>query len=81
METAIDGLAERGARVIVIADRDDVLAARRRRRCGSSPGVPEWLSPLDDGDPGPARGRSGSRSSNGSDLDSPHGLSKITLTL
>ena len=45
METAIGGLVERGARVMVIADRDDVLAH------GVAPmrlvaGVPEWLSPL-----------------------------------
>ena len=55
METAIDGLAARGARVIVIADRDDVLA-RGVAPLRLVPGVPEWLSPLITVDPGPARG-------------------------
>jgi glucosamine--fructose-6-phosphate aminotransferase (isomerizing) len=79
MKTAIGDLAARGARLIVLADRDDLLAgAAAPMRLEQ--GVPEWLSPLTTVIPGQlvavrlAHLR-------GSDLDRPHGLSKITLTL
>jgi glutamine---fructose-6-phosphate transaminase (isomerizing) len=79
METAIAGLAGRGARLVTIADRPDVLAR------GLAPfrlveGVPEWLSPLTTVVPGQLAAVRLARL-NGSDLDNPHGLSKITLTL
>jgi glucosamine--fructose-6-phosphate aminotransferase (isomerizing) len=43
-------------------------------------GVPEWLSPLTTVIPGQLAAVRLAQL-NGSDLDSPHGLSKITLTL
>jgi glucosamine--fructose-6-phosphate aminotransferase (isomerizing) len=79
MMDAIRGLADRGARLVTIADRDDVLA-------GSAapmrlvPGVPEWLSPLTTVIPGQLAAVRLARLK-GSDLDQPHGLSKVTLTL
>ena len=79
MQTAIDALAERGARVIVIADRDDVLA-RGVAPMRLVPGVPEWLSPLTAVIPGQLAAMRLARL-NGKDLDSPEGLSKITLTI
>jgi glutamine---fructose-6-phosphate transaminase (isomerizing) len=79
MELAIRELSERGARVISVADRRDVLSL------GVAPfrlveGVPEWLSPLTTVIPGQLAAMRLAQL-NGSDLDSPHGLSKITLTL
>ena len=44
------------------------------------PGVPEWLSPLTTVIPGQLAAFRLAQL-NGSDLDSPHGLSKVTLTL
>jgi glucosamine--fructose-6-phosphate aminotransferase (isomerizing) len=79
METAIQGLAERGARVMVLADRDDVLV-RGVAPMRLVPGIPEWLSPLTTVIPGQLAAFRLAQL-NGSDLDSPHGLSKITLTL
>ncbi len=79
MKLAIRGLVERGARVVVIADRDDVLstAAVPMRLV---PSVPEWLSPLVTVIPGQLTAFRLAQL-NGSDLDRPHGLAKITLTL
>jgi len=79
MKDAVKNLAERGAKVVVIADREDVLSA------GVAPmrlvtDVPEWLSPLTTVIPGQLAAFRLAQL-NGSDLDSPHGLSKITLTL
>jgi glucosamine--fructose-6-phosphate aminotransferase (isomerizing) len=79
MELAIRELSERGAKVISIADRSEVLAL------GATPlrlveGVPEWLSPLTTVIPGQLAAVRLAQL-NSSDLDSPHGLSKITLTL
>jgi glucosamine--fructose-6-phosphate aminotransferase (isomerizing) len=79
METAIEGLRERGARVMVLADREDVLA-RAVAPMRLIPGVPEWLSPLTTVIPGQLAAFRLAQL-NGSNLDSPHGLSKITLTL
>jgi glutamine---fructose-6-phosphate transaminase (isomerizing) len=79
METVINGLSQRGARLLVIADRADVLAR------GVVPlrlveGIPEWLSPLATVIPGQLAAFRLAQLT-GSDLDSPHGLSKVTLTL
>ncbi len=79
MKTAIAGLAERGARLIVIADREDVLA-QGVAPMRLVPDVPEWLSPLTTVIPGQLAAVRLAQL-NGSDLDRPHGLSKITLTL
>jgi glucosamine--fructose-6-phosphate aminotransferase (isomerizing) len=79
MNTAMRGLADRGAKVIAIADREDVLgAAVAPMRLVAD--VPEWLSPLTTVIPGQLAAVRLAQL-NGSDLDSPHGLSKITLTL
>jgi glucosamine--fructose-6-phosphate aminotransferase (isomerizing) len=79
MEIAIRALSERGAKLVTVADRRDVLAL------GVAPfrlvaGVPEWLSPLTTVIPGQLAAVRLAQL-NGSDLDSPHGLSKVTLTL
>ena len=79
MRTVIDGLAGRGARVAVIADDPAVLAH------GAIPlrlveQVPEWLSPLTTVIPGQVAAFRLAQLT-GSDLDNPHGLSKVTLTL
>jgi glucosamine--fructose-6-phosphate aminotransferase (isomerizing) len=79
METAIKGLTERGARVHVIAEREDALAL------GVSPlrlvpGIPEWLSPLVTVIPGQLAAFS-LATLGGIDVDNPNGLSKITLTV
>ena len=79
MKTAIGGLVERGARVVVIADRDDVLASGAAAM-RLVPDVPEWLSPLTTVIPGQLTAVRLAQL-NGSDLDNPHGLAKITLTL
>jgi glucosamine--fructose-6-phosphate aminotransferase (isomerizing) len=79
MRIVIDGLVERGARVAVIADDRAVLAK------GAVPlrlveEIPEWLSPLATVIPGQVAAFRLAQL-NGSDLDNPHGLSKVTLTL
>ncbi len=79
METAIEGLAARGARVHVIAEREDVLA-RGVSSLRLVPGIPEWLSPLVTVIPGQlAAFRLATLG--GIDVDNPNGLSKITLTV
>jgi glucosamine--fructose-6-phosphate aminotransferase (isomerizing) len=72
MQTAIDGLAARGARVLVIGEADD--AALRL-----VPGVPEWLSPLITVIPGQLVALRLAEL-RGGDVDHPHGLQKVTLT-
>jgi glutamine---fructose-6-phosphate transaminase (isomerizing) len=79
MKAAIQGLEERGARLIVIADDERVLAAGAAR-LPLVEGVPEWLSPLATVVPGQLAAMRLAQLT-GSDLDSPHGLSKVTLTL
>ena len=79
MRTVVDGLVGRGARVAVVADDPAVLAQ------GAVPlrlvqGIPEWLSPLATVVPGQVAAFRLAQL-NGSDLDNPHGLSKVTLTL
>jgi glucosamine--fructose-6-phosphate aminotransferase (isomerizing) len=79
MRTVIAGLADRGAKVVVIADRDDVRASGAAAM-RLVPDVPEWLSPLTTVIPGQLAAVRLTRL-NGGDLDNPHGLAKITLTL
>jgi glutamine---fructose-6-phosphate transaminase (isomerizing) len=79
MKTVIAGLADRGAKVFAIADAEDVLGGGVAP-LRLVPDVPEWLSPLTTVIPGQLAAVRLAQL-NGSDLDSPHGLSKITLTL
>ena len=78
MTAVIEGLAERGARLVVLADADEVLA-RASTPMRLVANVPEWLSPLTSVIPGQLAAVQLARQAGG-DLDSPHGLSKITLT-
>jgi glucosamine--fructose-6-phosphate aminotransferase (isomerizing) len=78
MEEAIDGVAARGARLIIAAD-DPRLLARAEVALPLLPGVPEWLSPLTAVVPGQFAALRLARL-RGVDLDNPLGLSKVTLT-
>jgi len=79
MRTVIDGLVARGARVSVIADDPDVIA-QGAVALRLVEGIPEWLSPLATVIPGQVAAFRLAQLT-GSDLDNPHGLSKVTLTL
>jgi glucosamine--fructose-6-phosphate aminotransferase (isomerizing) len=71
-------LKERDAELIVIADQDEALSqARTPFRLPA--GVPEWLSPVVSVLPGQLFAM-GLALAKGHDLDSPRGLSKITIT-
>jgi glucosamine--fructose-6-phosphate aminotransferase (isomerizing) len=72
MQTVIDGLAGRGARMLVIGEGAD--AAFRL-----VPGIPEWLSPLVTVIPGQVVALRLAEL-RGGDVDHPHGLQKVTLT-
>jgi glutamine---fructose-6-phosphate transaminase (isomerizing) len=72
MQKVIDGLAARGARLLVIGEARD--AALRL-----VPGVPEWLSPLVTVIPGQLVALRLAEL-RGGDVDRPHGLHKVTLT-
>jgi glutamine---fructose-6-phosphate transaminase (isomerizing) len=72
MQTVIDGLAARGARMLVIGE--DADAAFRL-----TAGVPEWLSPLVTVIPGQLLALRLAELAGG-DVDHPHGLQKVTLT-
>jgi len=72
MQTVVDGLAARGARLLVIGEEHD--AALRL-----VPGVPEWLSPLVTVIPGQLVALRLAEL-RGGDVDRPHGLQKVTLT-
>jgi glucosamine--fructose-6-phosphate aminotransferase (isomerizing) len=72
MQVVIEGLAARGARVLVIGEAD--TAALRL-----VPGVPEWLSPLVTVIPGQLVALRLAEL-RGADVDHPHGLHKVTLT-
>jgi len=72
MQAVIDGLAARGARLLVIGEAGD--AALRL-----VPGVPEWLSPLVTVIPGQLVALRLAEL-RGVDVDHPHGLQKVTLT-
>ena len=78
MLETLDGVAARGARLIVAADDPDVLA-RADVPLPLLPGVPEWLSPLTAVVPGQLAALQLARL-RGIDLDQPLGLSKVTLT-
>jgi glutamine---fructose-6-phosphate transaminase (isomerizing) len=71
-------LDRRGARVIALSDRDDVLA-RTPSRIRLPAGVPEWLSPIVSVVPGQLWARSLAMA-RGIDADRPRGLSKVTRT-
>ncbi len=75
---AIDGVARRGARLIIASD-DQTLLARADVAFPLLPGVPEWLSPLTSVVPGQLAAMRLARL-RGIDLDRPLGLSKVTLT-
>jgi glucosamine--fructose-6-phosphate aminotransferase (isomerizing) len=78
MVDAIGALAGRGARLLVAAD-DPAVLARAEAPLRLVPDVPEWLSPLTAVIPGQLAALRLAQLT-GADVDSPHGLSKITLT-
>lgn len=78
MTEAVDKLAARGARTVVISD-DDAVRGKGEIGLALVPGVPEWLSPLVAVLPGQLAGMRLAQL-RGVDLDEPLGLSKITLT-
>lgn len=78
MTDAVDAVAARGARCVVISD-DAGLRARGEIGLPLLPGVPEWLSPLVAVVPGQLAAMRLAQL-RGIDLDAPLGLSKVTLT-
>lgn len=78
MVGAIDGVAARGSRLLVVSD-DDALLARADVPLPLVKGVPEWLSPLVAVVPGQLAAMRLARL-RGIDLDRPLGLAKVTLT-
>ena len=68
----------RGARVIAISDRADILE-RAEARIQLPAGIPEWLSPIVAVVPGQLWASALARAK-GIDPDRPRGLSKVTLT-
>jgi glutamine---fructose-6-phosphate transaminase (isomerizing) len=78
METAIEGLSARGARLLVIAEAERTLA-HAETVLRLVPGVPEWLSPLVTVLPGQLVALRLAEL-RGVDVDRPHGLQKVTLT-
>ena len=71
-------LADRGARVAAISDRDDVLS-RAQARIRLPANMPEWLSPIVA--VGPGQLWAGAlAAAHGQNPDKPRGLSKVTLT-
>ncbi|HZT17322.1 MAG TPA: SIS domain-containing protein [Gaiellaceae bacterium] len=78
MRDAIDAVAARGARLVVVSD-DDALLARAELPLALVPDVPEWLSPLVAVVPGQLLALR-IASLLGANLDRPGGLSKVTLT-
>jgi len=78
MEDALQDVAARGARLVVIADDERVLA-RGEVALPLAPGVPEWLSPLTAVVPGQLAALRLAQL-RGIDIDRPLGLSKVTLT-
>jgi glutamine---fructose-6-phosphate transaminase (isomerizing) len=77
MEAALVSLAERRARLLVVADDPGVL--ERAETPLPLVRVPEWLSPLVAVVPGQLAAFRLARA-RGGDVDSPHGLKKVTLT-
>jgi glucosamine--fructose-6-phosphate aminotransferase (isomerizing) len=78
VEEALDGVAARGARLIVIAD-DEELLGRGELGLPLAAALPEWLSPLLAVVPGQLAALRLAQL-RGIDVDHPLGLSKITLT-
>jgi glucosamine--fructose-6-phosphate aminotransferase (isomerizing) len=78
MADAIEGIALRGSRLLVISD-DEALLARAEVALPLVGGVPEWLSPLIAVVPGQLAAMRLARL-RGIDLDRPLGLAKVTLT-
>jgi glucosamine--fructose-6-phosphate aminotransferase (isomerizing) len=78
MEEALGDVAARGARLVVIAD-DERLLARGEVGLPLAPGIPEWLSPLTAVVPGQLAALRLAQL-RGIDIDKPLGLSKVTLT-
>jgi glucosamine--fructose-6-phosphate aminotransferase (isomerizing) len=78
METAIEDVARRGARLVVVSDVERVLG-HGEVALPLVGGVPEWLSPLVAVVPGQLTALRLAQL-RGVDLDNPLGLSKITLT-
>jgi glucosamine--fructose-6-phosphate aminotransferase (isomerizing) len=78
MVDAVDAVDRRGARTIVIAS-DEALLARGEVGLPLLPDVPEWLSPLVAVVPGQLAALRLAQL-RGVDLDQPLGLSKVTLT-
>lgn len=74
----LDLLASRGARVIALSDRADVLD-RAEVKLPVPSGVPEWVSPMVSVVPGQLWA-SALAIARGYDPDAPRGLSKVTLT-
>jgi glutamine---fructose-6-phosphate transaminase (isomerizing) len=74
----MDMLDRRGARVIALSDRDDLLT-RTASQIRLPAGVPEWLSPIVSVVPGQLWARS-LAAAKGIDSDRPRGLSKVTRT-
>jgi glucosamine--fructose-6-phosphate aminotransferase (isomerizing) len=78
VDALMDVLYRRGARVIALSDREDVLA-RTASNIRLPAGVPEWLSPIVSVVPGQLWARSLAMA-RGIDSDRPRGLSKVTRT-
>ena len=78
MSAAVENVRERGSEVVAISDDPDFLAAADTS-LPLVPGVPEWLSPLLTVVPGQVAALR-LATLRGEDVDSPAGLTKITLT-
>jgi glucosamine--fructose-6-phosphate aminotransferase (isomerizing) len=78
MRAAVDKVRERGSEVIAISDDADFLR-QSDTALELVPDVPEWLSPLLTVVPGQAAAVR-LATLRGIDVDSPAGLTKITLT-
>jgi glutamine---fructose-6-phosphate transaminase (isomerizing) len=78
MVDAIEGIAARGSRLLVVSD-DETLLDRADVALPLVGGVPEWLSPLVAVVPGQLAAMRLARL-RGIDLDKPLGLAKVTLT-
>lgn len=79
MQTTMERVAERGAEMLVISDREDMLAAGQvALRLPAS--LPEWLSPLVAVIPGQLLALHLSLQ-RGADPDRPRAIQKVTLTL
>ena len=78
MSEAIDKLADRGAKMLIVSD-DPAVMERAAVRMPIAQGVPEWLTPLCTVIPGQVWARVLAEA-RGLDPDRPRGLSKVTLT-